>query len=99
MLPLAVPEKIFGLALSLDFFDRCANPCSLHPPPAALAGVATDFARSVGKARLLMTVPQLKPIEKQKERHDFHRVFLFGCSCQARTDDIMINSHALYRLS
>jgi len=22
-----------------------------------------------------------------------------GCSCQARTDDIMINSHALYRLS
>ena len=25
--------------------------------------------------------------------------FFFGCSCQARTDDIMINSHALYRLS
>ena len=22
-----------------------------------------------------------------------------GCSCQARTDDIVINSHALYRLS
>ena len=36
--PLAVPEKIFGLPLFLDFFDRCANPCSLFPPPAALAG-------------------------------------------------------------
>ena len=36
--PLAVPEKIFGLPLFLDFFDRCANPCSLYPPPAVLAG-------------------------------------------------------------
>ena len=26
--PLAVPEKIFGLPLFLDFFDRCANPRS-----------------------------------------------------------------------
>ena len=38
--PLAVPEKIFGLPPLLDFFDRCANPCSLYPPQAALAGVA-----------------------------------------------------------
>ncbi|MBQ0110903.1 MAG: hypothetical protein KBS41_03145, partial [Oscillospiraceae bacterium] len=38
--PLAVCEKIFGLTLNLDFFDRCANLCSLHPPPAALANVA-----------------------------------------------------------
>jgi len=37
---LAVPEKIIGLPLFLDFFDRGANPCSLHPPPAAVASVA-----------------------------------------------------------
>ena len=42
--PLAVPEKIFGLPLFLDFFDRCANACSLYPPPAALAGVARHAA-------------------------------------------------------
>ena len=38
--PLAVPEKIFGLTLILDFFDRGAKPCSLYPPLAALAGFA-----------------------------------------------------------
>ena len=40
--PLAVPEKIFGLTLILDFFDRCAQPCSLVPPQAALAGFARN---------------------------------------------------------
>ena len=45
--PLAVPEKIFGLPLFLDFFDRCANPCSLHPPLAARAGVARAFGARV----------------------------------------------------
>ena len=34
----AVPERIFGLPLFLDFFDRRAIPCSLYPPPAARAG-------------------------------------------------------------
>ncbi|MBR5479324.1 MAG: hypothetical protein IKU84_04025, partial [Clostridia bacterium] len=32
----AVPEKIFGLTLFLDFFDRCHSLRSFHPPPAAL---------------------------------------------------------------
>ena len=40
LVTLAVPEKIFGLTLILDFFDRGAKPCSLVPPPAALAGFA-----------------------------------------------------------
>ena len=35
----AVPEMRRSLFASLHF-DRCTNPCSLHPPPAALAGVA-----------------------------------------------------------
>ena len=48
--PLAVPEKIFGLPLFLDFFDRCANPCSLYPPPAALAGVARHAPRASGSS-------------------------------------------------
>ena len=34
--PVAVPEKIFGLTLNLDFFDRCHSLPSLHLPPAAL---------------------------------------------------------------
>ena len=48
--PLAVPEKIFGLPLFLDFFDRCAKVCSLHPPPAALAGVARHAPRASGSS-------------------------------------------------
>ena len=32
----AVPEKIIGLTLILDFFDRGHSLCSLYPPPAAL---------------------------------------------------------------
>jgi hypothetical protein len=31
-----VPDKIFGLALILDFIDRGHSLRSLHPPPAAL---------------------------------------------------------------
>ena len=34
--PVAVPEKIFGLSLSLDFFDRGHSLRSLFPPQAAL---------------------------------------------------------------
>ena len=37
--PLAVPETADARFHSRRF-DRCANPCSLYPPPAALAGVA-----------------------------------------------------------
>ena len=34
--PVAVPEKIIGPTLILDFFDRCHSLRSLHPPQAAL---------------------------------------------------------------
>ena len=37
--PLAVPETADARFHSRRF-DRCANPCSLYPPPAARAGVA-----------------------------------------------------------
>jgi len=37
--PVAVPDKIFGLALFLDFIDRCHSLSSLHPPPAAVASL------------------------------------------------------------
>ena len=53
--PLAVPEKIFGLPLFLDFFDRCANPYSLYPPPAARAGVARHAPRASGSLLLYKT--------------------------------------------
>ena len=38
-LPVAVPDKIFGLSLFLDFIDRCHALCSLYPPLAALASL------------------------------------------------------------
>ena len=39
-LPLAVPEKRFGLPPILAFFDRCASLTSLYPPPVALGDAA-----------------------------------------------------------
>ena len=37
--PVAVPDKIFGLTLILDFIDRCHSLSSLLPPLAALASL------------------------------------------------------------
>ena len=37
--PVAVPEKIFGLTLFLDFFDRGHSLASLLPPPAAVGSL------------------------------------------------------------
>ena len=37
--------------------------------------------------------------QTQKERHDFHRVFLFGSPSWTRTNDPAVNSRMLYRLS
>jgi len=37
--PVAVPDKIFGLTLILDFIDRCHSLSSLRPPPAAVASL------------------------------------------------------------
>ena len=37
--PVAVPEKIIGLTLFLDFFDRCHSLSSLYLPLAALASL------------------------------------------------------------
>ena len=39
-IPLAVPEKIIGLTLVLDFFDRCDSFASLRPPLAALGSLS-----------------------------------------------------------
>ena len=38
-------RKMFPLG-ARTFFDRCANPCSLLPPPAAVAGVARHAPRA-----------------------------------------------------
>ena len=45
--PVAVPDKIFGLALSLDFIDRCHSLGSLFPPPAAVASFPDGAAASL----------------------------------------------------
>ena len=41
--PVAVPEKIFGLTLILDFFDRCHSLTSLYLPLAALGSLPTGL--------------------------------------------------------
>ena len=40
--PVAVPDKIFGLSLLLDFIDRGHSLRSLFPPPAALPSLPTS---------------------------------------------------------
>ncbi len=45
--PVAVPEKIIGLTLSLDFFDRCHSLRSLLPPPAALPSLPIALQNGV----------------------------------------------------
>ena len=49
---LAVPDKRGGLALCLALVDRGANPCSLYPPPAALAGVAVNSRAAVNHGKV-----------------------------------------------
>ena len=44
--PVAVPEKIFGLTLILDFFDRCHSLVSLTPPQAAVDSLPTGRAET-----------------------------------------------------
>ena len=44
--PVAVPEKIFGLTLILDFFDRCHSLVSLPPPQAAVDSLPTGRAET-----------------------------------------------------
>ena len=44
--PVAVPEKIFGLTLILDFFDRCHSLVSLPPPQAAVNSLPTGRAET-----------------------------------------------------
>jgi len=39
-LPLAVPGSVIGGHAASPIADRGANPCSLLPPPAAVASVA-----------------------------------------------------------
>ena len=51
--PVAVPDKIFGLALLLDFIDRCHSLTSLHPPQAAFDSLPTGhFFTLLRKAAL-----------------------------------------------
>ena len=38
--PLLRCPKSAGAPVGAAAFDRCANPCSLYPPPAAVASVA-----------------------------------------------------------
>ena len=41
--PVAVPDKIFGLTLILNFIDRCHSLCSLDLPLAAVASLPTGL--------------------------------------------------------
>ena len=53
--PVAVPDKIFGLTLFLDFIDRCHSLSSLHPPPAALASLPLPVYRQAALGKRTRT--------------------------------------------
>ena len=46
--PVAVPEKIYGLTLILDFVDRCHSLTSLYLPLAALGSLPTGLSHLDG---------------------------------------------------
>ena len=52
--PVAVPDKIFGLTLFLDFIDRCHSLRSLLPPHAALSSLPLPAYAALRAA----TIPQ-----------------------------------------
>ena len=49
-MPVAVPEKFIGLALILEFFDRCHSLNSLYLPPAAHVSLPTGHLRTAGRS-------------------------------------------------
>jgi len=49
--PVAVPDKIFGLTLFLDFIDRCHSLPSLPLPPAAVGSLPHYPGRETGRRR------------------------------------------------
>ena len=55
--------------------DRCANPCSLSPPPAALAGVAWSNGRQLtGFSKGPISADYEYDINGQRTKKIFHRV-------------------------
>ena len=89
-LPVAVPEKIFGLTLILDFFDRCHSLGSLHPPPAAVASLPTGLLRS--NLRVSCTCKQKNTIGHKSG------LSYFGPSGETRTPGILLPKQARYQL-
>ncbi len=66
--PLLRCPKSAGAPVGAADFDRCANPCSLCPPPAAVASVA----RHAPRAKRLSLFTQSK-----KKKHRLNRCFSF----------------------
>jgi len=60
MVPVAVPDKIFGLTLFLDFVDRGHSLGSLLPPPAALPSFPLVSTYSTMPARGYTSYHQIR---------------------------------------
>ena len=85
----AVPEKIVGLSLSLDFFDRCTNNALLHLPLAAQSVVAQRLWSQDADSSL-----QIKTIETYLS----DRSRSFGPRWETRTPGILLPKQARYQL-
>ena len=57
--PVAVPDKIFGLTHVLDFIDRGHSLRSLYPPLAALPSLPPSICNFFHKARACESTPGL----------------------------------------
>ena len=53
--PVAVPEKICGLTLVLDFFDRCHSLTSLYLPQAALGSLPGKIGNANTRTSTVMS--------------------------------------------
>ena len=90
--PVAVPEKIFGLTLILDFFDRCHSLTSLHLSLAALGSLPT------GLLHLIIRISVRSFINKKPHCGECG-FSLFGDPPEIRTPDPLLKRQLLYLLS
>ena len=89
VIPVAEPDKIFGLTLFLDFIDRCHSLRSLHPPPAALPSLPTGLLHLDGSI----------PEGTKKENHPYWGGFFFGDPYGNRTHVTAVKGRCLNRLT
>ena len=87
--------------VAMDFFPFCeANKGGALSPLRKNVRLTRSVYRALlRRARMALRNEPNRGKKAKQKRSPFGLRFRFGSPCWARTNDIMINSHALYRLS